>query len=78
MLFRSKTSEWSTCARDTRAVSLAPCVCGLDLPAAHGPVHAYVPASAACWEVFGRVQADELTHFGYPDAHGWVVDAYMA
>ena len=43
-----------------------------------GPRHAYVPATAGCWEVFGRVQADEMTRFGYPDAHGWVVDAYMA
>ena len=43
-----------------------------------GPRHAYVPATAGCWEVFGQVQADEMTRFGYPDAHGWVVDAYMA
>lgn len=43
-----------------------------------GPAHAYVPSSPGCWRVFGEVQADELARFGYPPAHGLVVDAYMA
>jgi hypothetical protein len=42
------------------------------------PTHAYVPAVAGCWALFGEVQADEMTRFGYPDAHAIVVDAYMA
>lgn len=43
-----------------------------------GPVHAYVPSSPGCWKTFGEVQADEIQRFGYPQAHGLVVDAYMA
>jgi len=42
------------------------------------PPHAYVPAVAGCWALFGEVQADEMTRFRYPDAHAIVVDAYMA
>jgi len=41
-------------------------------------VHAYVPATAHCWRIFGEVQADEMQRFGYPAAHRLVVDAYMA
>jgi hypothetical protein len=52
--------------------------CGAEAPVATGPVHAYMPASAGCWAVFGRVQADELTRFGYPPAHRLVVGAYAA
>jgi hypothetical protein len=59
-------------------VSEVVCVCGAEVPESAGPVHAYVPAVAGCWQAFGEVQADELTRFRYPDAHGWVVDAYMA
>jgi len=42
------------------------------------PAHPYVPAVAGCWALFGEVQADEMTRFGYPPAHAIVVDAYMA
>jgi hypothetical protein len=41
-------------------------------------VHAYVPAAAGCWRLFGELQADEYARFGYPRTHGLVVDAYMA
>jgi hypothetical protein len=37
-----------------------------------------VPSSPGCWKTFGEVQADEIQRFGYPPAHGLVVDAYMA
>jgi Family of unknown function (DUF5946) len=42
------------------------------------PPHAYLPAVAGCWALFGEVQADEMMRFRYPDAHAIVVDAYMA
>lgn len=54
------------------------CVCGLTLSDVDGPKHAYVPATAACWEAFGLLQADEYERFGYSRAHGMIVDAYMA
>ena len=46
--------------------------------AGEGPVHAYMPSSPACWRAFGLLQADELSRFVYPPAHGIVVDAYAA
>ncbi|HXH98455.1 MAG TPA: DUF5946 family protein [Gaiellaceae bacterium] len=52
--------------------------CSASVPALDGPTHAYVPSAPGCWKTFGEVQADELTRFGYPDAHRLVVDAYMA
>ena len=52
--------------------------CGALVPDLAGPVHDYVPAAPGCWKTFGEVQADELGRFGYPPAHGLVVDAYMA
>ena len=58
--------------------SVSSCVCGVRLPSSSGPVHPYVPATAACWEVFGLLQADEYERFGYSNAHGLLVDAYMA
>lgn len=54
------------------------CVCGVTRPAGAGLTHPYVPADAGCWQLFGEVQADEMTRFGYPPAHQVVVDAYMA
>src|ERR1700743_1357257 len=52
--------------------------CGATVPVSDGPVHAYVPSSPGCWQMFGAVQADEALRFGYPSAHRMVVDAYMA
>lgn len=55
--------------------------CGATVPEvpADAPTHAYVGSPAACWAAFGRLQADEMTRFGYPaPAHRLVVDAYMA
>jgi hypothetical protein len=31
-----------------------------------------------CWQLFGRIQADEALRFGYAPVHRVVVDAYMA
>jgi len=52
--------------------------CGAQTPSSTGPRHAYLPASAGCWALFGEVQADELNRFGYPPAHRLVVDTYGA
>jgi len=54
------------------------CICGLERTAEVAITHAYVPATAGCWQLFGEVQADESLRFGYPRAHKTVVDAYMA
>lgn len=48
------------------------------MPEIDGPTHAYVASAPGWWKAFGEIQADELTRFGYPDAHRLVVDAYMA
>jgi hypothetical protein len=60
----------------SRAVSCPQC--GAVVPDVDGPVHAYVPSTPGCWQLFGKVQADEALRFGYPPAHRVVVDAYMA
>jgi hypothetical protein len=52
--------------------------CGASAPAGPGLTHEYVASSAGCWRTFGEIQADEALRFGYPPAHGLVVDAYMA
>ena len=52
--------------------------CGAAVPDVTGPVHEYVPSAPGCWQLFGRIQADEALRFGYPSAHRTVVDAYMA
>jgi hypothetical protein len=52
--------------------------CGAAARSIEGPTHAYVPATAGCWALFGEVQADELMRFGYPPAHDLVVHAYFA
>ena len=58
---------------------MSPCPqCGALVPDVESPVHAYVPSSPGCWAAFGRLQAEEASRFGYPPAHGVVVDAYMA
>ena len=60
-------------------MTLAVCTpCGARVEDSTMPAHAYVPASAGCWALFGSVQADEMMRFGYPPAHSIVVDAYMA
>jgi hypothetical protein len=35
-------------------------------------------AAPGCWAGFGQLQAGEMSRFGYPPAHGLVVDAYAA
>ena len=52
--------------------------CGAEVEDSSMPAHAYVPAVAGCWALFGQVQADEMKRFQYPPAHAIVVDAYMA
>jgi uncharacterized protein DUF5946 len=52
--------------------------CGGVFPDVQRPVHAYVSSSPGCWKTFGEVQADEMQRFGHPNAHGLVVDAYVA
>lgn len=59
--------------------AMVQCICGVERTAEGAPTHAYVPATAGCWQLFGEVQADESLRFGYPaHAHKTVVDAYMA
>jgi hypothetical protein len=53
-------------------------ICGAEVKVSDGAVHAYVPSSPGCWALFGEVQADEMTRFGYPTTHRMVVDAYLA
>jgi len=48
--------------------------CGLTLPESDGPTHPYIGASAACWELYGRLLAGT---YGQPDAQ-LAVDAYAA
>lgn len=52
--------------------------CGAVVDDLDGPTHPYMPSSPGCWAAFGALQADELTRFGYPPAHGLGVDAYAA
>lgn len=62
--------------QDGRVIVCSPC--GAVVPDEQGPQHSYVPAVPGCWRIFGEVQADEMTRFGYPAEHRLVVDAYMA
>ncbi len=48
------------------------------VPDIDGPRHAYLPAIPGCWELFGRVQAEELQNYAYPPSHRLVVDTYCA
>lgn len=52
--------------------------CGARTPDIAGPTHPYMVSSPGCWRAFTELQADELTRFGYPPAHGLAVDAYAA
>jgi hypothetical protein len=52
--------------------------CGARTPDIDGPTHPYMVSSPGCWRAFAELQADELTRFGYPPAHGRAVDAYSA
>lgn len=52
--------------------------CGARTPDIDGPTHPYMVSSPGCWQAFAELQADELTRFGYPPAHGLAVDAYAA
>jgi Family of unknown function (DUF5946) len=54
-----------------------PCIgCGLRLPDADGPTHAYLGASAACWALYGEVLAKEYGEYRYPSVHRLTVDTY--
>lgn len=48
------------------------------LPSTTEVVHPYMVSSPGCWAGFGELQATEMARFGYPPAHGLVVDAYAA
>jgi hypothetical protein len=52
--------------------------CGLRLPASDGPVHPYIGASAACWELYGQLLARELADPVDSAVHQLTVDAYAA
>ena len=52
--------------------------CGAVVLETSGPTHAYIAAPPGCWAAFGALQAQEMTRFGYPPAHGLAVDAYAA
>jgi Family of unknown function (DUF5946) len=50
--------------------------CGLELPEYDGPTHLYLGASAACWNLYGQLLADEYGRFKLPPEHKLTVDAY--
>lgn len=52
--------------------------CGLLLPACGGPTHAYVGASAACWELYGKLNAGRDTREEGTRQRRLVADAYAA
>lgn len=52
--------------------------CGLELPEATGPTHAYIGASPACWQLYGELLAREFSQVVAWDVHGLAVDAYAA
>lgn len=43
-----------------------------------GPTHAYIPAPAGCWKVYGEVLALQYSNKAYWPAHRLTVDAYSA
>lgn len=57
----------------TRCENCGACVANID-----GPTHLYMISAPGCWAGFGELQASEMARFGYPPAHGIVVDAYAA
>ncbi len=42
-----------------------------------GPMWRYGTNSSECWAVYTQLLAYEGEHFGYPDVHRFIVDAYM-
>ena len=52
--------------------------CGLTMPLHTGPTHAYVGASAACWQLFGKLSADPFARREGTLLRRLVVDAYAA
>jgi len=60
---------------DLTGLTLCP-GCGLLLPAADGPTHSYIGASAACWALYGQVLAIEAGTYRQPAWHRLTVDAY--
>jgi hypothetical protein len=61
----------------TREVTACP-GCGLVLPEADAPTHAYIGSSAACWALFGRLLEREFGDATLFRAHHLTVDAYAA
>ena len=52
--------------------------CGLERPAGRGPRHAYVGASPACWELYGRLSSDPFARRDGTRLRRLVVDTYAA
>ena len=52
--------------------------CGAPVEPVDGPTHPYMRSSPGCWAAFGKLQAEEMARFGYPEIHGLVVDCYAA
>jgi hypothetical protein len=52
--------------------------CGAELPVHGGPRHAYVGASPACWQLYGRVTADPYARREGTRVRRLVVDSYAA
>ena len=63
----------------SKASRTIPCIgCHAQVPDLHGPMHAYIGASAGCWRIYGDVLAREYGEYAYPDFHRLTVDAYAA
>ena len=59
-----------------KATSICP-GCGVDLPAANSPTHAYMGASPACWARYGELLAREYENPAlFAAVHQLTVDAY--
>ena len=59
------------------SLSLRQCPgCKAFFPKKEGPPHRYGVSSSECWAAFTELLAYEGMHYGYPDIHRLVVDAY--
>lgn len=52
--------------------------CGVVLPAREGPRHAFLGASAECWQLYGRLASPSTTEPDAPRLRRLVADAYAA
>lgn len=52
--------------------------CGVVLPVHEGPLHAYLGASAECWQLYGRLASPSTTEPDAPRLRRLVADAYAA